>query len=666
MAQIVSNLAEERSRGFVGRVEERGRIAGWVRLGAASTKTVAVTGLGGIGKSTFLAIALKDAERLGARTAWIDGRTVFGSTRAFQQAVPRDFRRWLREPDDCQKWILGIDNYESLHDLDGWLRHDFLARAPVMNLLVLVCARQFPLADWTLDLGWTNRVEQWPLAPFTVAEVAQFLARRGISAEAALLPGARVPLLTALYADCDRRMAGAAGIARAREAFSASLLREVADDVCQQAIDILCFVTAADLDFLNAAMDRPMRVADYRRLGSLSFITHATEGVGLHDLAAAELRRDFRRRQPGRFRRQRARVMACLWHSWKQADDQARGRIAHDFVQLVGQELAQWNDYADVSEDAPGLEVCPYEPADAADAVACLTDWGRPAVPMPLVRQEALFYAVAKTLPEAIRVLRDPSGRVVGVFAIPPLNQTSVPLLERAAADLLQRLFDHPALGLGRGTRAADDDTRLVAMVGMRTTHPLFPIPLLAGTILRHTLELSSGHRVLGLVMDERFKLLLERLGFVPHPFPTQEIPGLVLVVLDLRLENIPSWAARLTDTPLWSDGQQELRDLPFRDCRRLLRCYHDNARLGQLLRETGLSLSADQLREMLTKALGDFAQKPGAARWAELIRQSYLELDSSGKTREGIANSLHVSRATYHRHLQSACEEFFRFLSKT
>lgn len=167
MAQIVSNLAEERSRGFVGRVEERGRIAGWVRLGAASTKTVAVTGLGGIGKSTFLAIALKDAERLGARTAWIDGRTVFGSTRAFQQAVPRDFRRWLREPDDCQKWILGIDNYESLHDLDGWLRHDFLARAPVMNLLVLVCARQFPLADWTLDLGWTNRVEQWPLAPFT-------------------------------------------------------------------------------------------------------------------------------------------------------------------------------------------------------------------------------------------------------------------------------------------------------------------------------------------------------------------------------------------------------------------------------------------------------------------------------------------------------------------
>lgn len=654
MAQRIPNLATERIRAFIGRAAERRRIAEWVGADAPPTRIVAVTGLGGIGKSTLLAAALQDAEQLGARTAWIDGRAVFGRAEEFLKMVPAAFLTWLGRPDSRCKWVLGIDNYEALTALDGWLRHDLLADAPANNLLIVTCTRNFALSEWRLDLAWAGRVEHWPLAPFTVDEVGEFLRLHRIPNSASLSPGVRVPLVMAVYADWyHRRIPDRHGLGLAQEALSASLVREVADSACQSAIDALCFVSAANLDFLNAVTERPLGAQDYRRLGSLSFVTPTPHGLSLHDVAAAALRQDFRRREPERFRQLRARVIIQLADSWTRVGASERGRIAHDLVQLACQDLAQWNAYADVAEDAPGLEILPYTPEDADEAIACLADWGRPAIPMPLKRQETLFAAIANDFPESVRMVRDPSGEAVGVFSLLPCS-SAASLLHRVVPDLASRLYDHPAL------RDPAAETQLVAAVGMRTSHPLFPVPLLAGAILRHCLEISGGQRMVGLVIDERFKVLLDRLGFVRHPFALPSTPGLVLFVLDLSLDYIPGWAVRLTGAPLKSGLRQALAALSIAEFRRILRHYHDDAHLDRLLRSAGLRLSAAQLRDALIGALGDFGQAR-SARSAALIRQSYL--DRSEQTRIGIAEAMHMSRATYHRRLQEACKDFLRFL---
>ncbi len=160
----------------------------------------------------------------------------------------------------------GIDNYEWLRDLDGWLRHDLLGSVPSANLLILVCERRFSLLDWRLDLGWSGRVEEWHLEPFTNQEVDEFLQRRGIISASGMTSTAHIPLTLALYADLvQKRLLSQDHIRSAQEAFSASLLREVIDAFWHEAINVLCLVSRVHLDFLNSVLTHPLSVADYRQ-----------------------------------------------------------------------------------------------------------------------------------------------------------------------------------------------------------------------------------------------------------------------------------------------------------------------------------------------------------------------------------------------------------------
>ncbi|NMP24772.1 AAA family ATPase [Sulfobacillus harzensis] len=383
-----ANGARNRNRTFVGRDAERQRLARWLRSESAPTTIVDITGLGGIGKSTLLNVFLHDAEECGAYTAWIDGRACFGTPEGVLRHLPATFLQWMQTPDVDTKWVLGIDNFEALRDLGGWLRHNFFAVGPASNLLILVCERNSSLMEWRLDLDWAGRVEEWALEPFTIGEAITFLRRRGIPFDANMAVVGQVPLTLAIYADLYQRGAlEGEGVRMAREAFSATLLKEVLHTEWREAINVLCLVSRAHLDFLNAVLEQPLSVADYRQLASVSFVTDTPSGLGLHDLAAGELLREFRRCQPEAFHRLRCKVIGELARAWQQApDNREDGRLAHDLVRLVGRDLEPWRDYADLYEDPHGLEIVPYEPADRLDALQCLNEWARPAIPMSLAR----------------------------------------------------------------------------------------------------------------------------------------------------------------------------------------------------------------------------------------------------------------------------------------
>ena len=100
-----TTIASGRHEAFVGRKSEKDRLTQWIHANTAPTKLIAVTGIGGIGKSTFLDMALQRAEQLGAYTAWIDGRACFGTPDGLLRYVPRKFLEWVRNPDDS-RWVL--------------------------------------------------------------------------------------------------------------------------------------------------------------------------------------------------------------------------------------------------------------------------------------------------------------------------------------------------------------------------------------------------------------------------------------------------------------------------------------------------------------------------------------------------------------------------------
>jgi hypothetical protein len=650
-----------RSRAFIGRDDERRRLAHWIHSAPAPTKVVDITGLGGVGKSTLLDVLLHDGENLGAHTAWIDGRACFGTPEGIRQNFPPALLQWMQDPTTDTKWIVGIDNFEVLRDVSDWLRRDLLASAPAFNLLILVCERKTSLMQWRLDLDWAGRVEEWALKPFTTDETVTFLRRRGIPVTGDVAEIAQVPLSLAIYADLYRRGAiNQESVQVARAAFSVSLLREVLHPSWHEAVNVLSMVSRAHLDFLNAVLDQPLSVADYRQVASLSFVTDAPGGLGIHDLVARELLRDFRRRQPDAFQRLRKKVIMALATAWQRLPERREdGRLAHDLVRLVGRDLELWRDYADLYEDPRGLDIVPYEPRHRAAALHCLTEWARPAIPMTVAQQAALFDRVADNKPDTIRLVREPSGRCVALICLLPIARDSLKLLRVVVPDIVSRLVSHPDLDID----VSRHDTRLVAMVGLATHDPLYPTPLLAGTVLRYTLESSGGLRTLGMVIDRRLTVLLEKLGWMAYPFPLHSEPDLLLYSLDLRFEHIPRWAARITgvafDVP--STPQNPLKSLGVAELRRLLGAYHDAVRFQQLAESHHLAIPVEQVRGLLREALQAFGNEPYRAEAADLIRQSYL--DPHPATRLLLAHGMNISRATFHRYLSRAVAEFTQFI---
>lgn len=654
-----ANGAQHRNRTFIGRVPERQRLSRWLRSEPAPTTVIDITGLGGIGKSTLLNVFLHDAEEFGARTGWVDGRACFGTPEGVIQHLPPDFLQWMHRPVMETKWVLGIDNFEALRDLGGWFRHNFFAEGPASNLLILLCERSPSLMEWRLDLDWAGRVEEWRLEPFTLDEVVTFLRRRGIPFDADVAAIGQVPLSLAIYADWYQRSPRKGEGARlARQAFSSTLLKEVLHTEWREAINVLCLVSGAHLDFLNAILDRPLTPSEYRQLASLSFVTDTPSGLGLHDLAAGELLRDFRRHQPESFLRLRSKVIQVLATAWHQVPkSQEDGRLAHDLVRLVGRDLEPWRDYADLYEDPQGLEIIPYQPEYRADALECLNDWARPAIPMTLAQQAALFDVVAREMPHTIHIARDPREKTVAVFCLLPVIRDTLDILRAFVPDIVSRLVAHPHLDVDL---SRPDDTRIVTMVGVRTQHPVLPAPMLAGTVLRYTLESSSGRRTLGMVLDDRFKILLEKLGWTAYPFPLISNSELTLYSLDLRFEHIPRWAARMTGISL-DDPVAALKSMTATDLRQLLSTYHDSGRFAKSVEACHMALSPEHVRGLLQQAVGAFANVPRQAEAAALIRRSYLEPQLA--TRVALADQLNVSRATFHRQLSRALAEFAHFL---
>ncbi len=665
MEQRDDTISAARREGFVGRHLERSFLSNWCQRPAAATQVVAITGIGGIGKSTLLEILLEDARLYGASTAWVDGRTGFGTPQGFMACLPPELTLWLTAPeaDPGAKWVIGIDNYEALASLDGWLRHVFLGRAPAAHLLVLVCARRFPLEAWRLDPGWAPRVLQWSLTPFTPAEIQDYLSRRGVAwSSSALAPNvAGTPLAWALYADlCHRGIARRDWAGCISERMSARLLREVIDESWHEAINVLCLVSEAHLDFLQAVCDRPPSTAVYQQLSELSFVSRTPRGLRLHDLARPELLRDWRSRQPEQFLALRERVVMRLWRQWQHEPDPAvAAKMARDFVNLVGQQLDSWRDYADLTELAPGLEVTPYQPSDRAVALQLFAEWGRQPIPVSLSGQAALFDDIVRSFPQSVVVIRDAQGQPVVVVSALWLHAGALDILQAHAPEFIDKLFGHPTLDVTRQTLEAGD-TIVAALVGVTHHHPQYSAPVLLGTMLRHTLAVTSGQRVLVLVSDQSFQSLLEQLGFAGYPFPLlADDQSEILYSLDLRQDNIARWAARILGINLIA-SDWDWAHITENNVRALLENFWNPAEWQSLPFFNGPGERVERVQTIMMAALEEFTQLPDGAALAPLLRDSYIRRQGDATY---LARQRHMSRATYYRHLRHAVARFTQFL---
>jgi hypothetical protein len=143
-------------------------------------------GVGGIGKTSLLQAFEREAIAQGRQVRRLDCRGIEPIPDGLLHAIGASLRCQISALDEAaqaiasvgQPIVFGLDNYEALRLLDGWLRTKFLPALPSSARFVIV-GRSLPTAPWISEPGWADLVLNLRLNSLPEDDIARFLESRG-------------------------------------------------------------------------------------------------------------------------------------------------------------------------------------------------------------------------------------------------------------------------------------------------------------------------------------------------------------------------------------------------------------------------------------------------------------------------------------------------------
>ena len=697
---------------FVGRQRELAAVDQWLATAQAPTCVFSVTGMGGIGKSTLVRQIVERARRAGATAVWIDGRACTRTPAGFLQCLltvldvgpelaqaPRRVAAFVRAAGPRTVWC--VDNYEELEALDGWFREGFLAELPTRGHLVVLASRQRLLEGWHTNPVWRKRVRAFPLEPFSRAEAREYLRRAGVreqNIEHLVRQTGGLPLALSVAADAYTRRAplGAVVGEAAMEVVSANLLREVAGEELARVLDVLACVPEADAEMLGRVLGKPVPLRLLVALTRLSFVQPTATGFRLHEVAQRFLMAELRQRDPAQFRRTRRRVVAVLLERLAEASPAARGAIAAALLAVCADALPSVASYAILSATPLG-PIRAAQKDDLPVLLQLLRGWGR----QPFLLDEPEAYARLLTrlvhdFPESCRVVAGSDGRPAGFLCAVLLSRETVACLDAVAPGALERHLPDEYKHLA-SLAPEHADTYLALMLGRDLYHKEYTSQELVGLSIRDGLaHLGEGTRALVGGTNPDLVRLLSGLGFVPY-VSTLKAPGAAgvpgpasangrdsaavsarhkprdgaglqagperLFVLDLRDGRFGPWVVSLLQVVDGPGADFVSRTLvPLSELRRLLLALHDADAWRSSPLPAVLGWEPDALREQLLRMVTGRGPLP-----PPLTDYDRAVLEGAawrGLSPVAAAAQLHVSRATYYRHLERAVKRLHQALT--
>jgi hypothetical protein len=557
-ARVADRLTELQRRSFVGRERELAQLAH-----CADADGPAVTflhGIGGMGKSTLLAVL---EERLRARTVrsiYLDARRIEPTPRGFWQALGAELGLGApaREPTEVEAEalpgavtaalasapgisVLIIDHYELLRLLDGWLRTDFVPELPERVRLIFA-GRHPPTVGWSTTMGWPTLVRSCALQALDEVESRALLESRG--APPALVPGIvrfaqghPLALELALAAVAERPGFDFEASDRSRVVarLAQLFLRDQADPAVRAALEAACVVRRASRSFLASLVGQDAAAQAMEHLGELGFIERTAEGLSLHPSVRQALEGELRAIDPHRHRELRhaawqhmRRALASVGraHLWQHAAD-ALFLLEQDLLReaffpsardLFVVQRAEKRDFPELASIAGAY--------DSAAGVATLGAY--------------LLHA-----PRAVHVARSERGEVVAFYVLARSDQIPEPVV---AADPLVACWvaQHP-----RAEAPALMLRRLLARAAHVTRAEAYAACVL--DLKRSYIENPSTTRLYAAASDPADHPEWAPLGFREQP--ELSAPGLALgggphrtFCLEFGAGGIFGWIGRLVD----------------------------------------------------------------------------------------------------------------------
>ncbi|MFF2889688.1 LuxR C-terminal-related transcriptional regulator [Paenibacillus sp. NPDC057967] len=535
--------AEVKNR-FVGRAREKAWLEEWLDDAEAPLSLLAITGIGGVGKSTLLSEYMRISSERGVLCLWLDGRHLLPSPLAFMDhltaALALEAGGYhaaaplapLLKATPKKRVLVCIDNYEDMRMLERWMMDAFIPKLSRQGVMVVLASRPAFSIDWSShpQLGEAYRLIK--LENFNRVETERYWITVDKGQGDHPLREASLydltdghPLTLALTMDTLGQNGElhllAQGTCHISSQLSARMLQELAGSGLLPLVDVLSVLHTANQEELVHVSGSGVSITEFQALAGFSFIRQTPGGITLHDSARLHLLRDLKLREPGRLHALRDRAMSMLHSRLQQYENPAmRLRIATQMLQICREALPLLNrQYADISaEPFTGSLDLPCK-EDLPMLHELLRQWCEYSIdPEQTVKYYRLLDELYLHSPESIAVLRDREGEPIGMIIVTLLHRETSALLARSEFDELEEceavmdVFVTPE----------EADTHLAVLVAARGDHPGYTREELIGHMILDRLSLlGEGTRVLLVATNNHLKAFLLGLGFVASPAVT-------------------------------------------------------------------------------------------------------------------------------------------------
>lgn len=303
-AQAGSVVDEHRDALFVGRAAEL-ELFDDLLADFGGPCVLAVTGVGGIGKSTLVHAWERRARGTGVDWVGLDGNTLMPNPTAFQARIPERFHTG---PAEGSARVIAVDAFEKLLPLEGWLRRHFLPQLPPGTILILA-GRWTPGVAWRADPGIARTLTELNLEALAVEEASDYLERREIpeAYRATIEDFARGhPLTLALAADrIERDPDSGFSVESSPDLIHALvdwLLDDVARDRRRPLLEACALVRHMTEPLLAAMLETTKTSEAFDWLAQQHYMALQPQGLAMHDLVREPIARELRWRDPVRYR----------------------------------------------------------------------------------------------------------------------------------------------------------------------------------------------------------------------------------------------------------------------------------------------------------------------------------------------------------------------------
>jgi DNA-binding CsgD family transcriptional regulator len=473
----LQTMGEREDFYLVGRTRELEIFEQFLETTGKSTRSIwNIFGTGGIGKSTLL-------DAFARRAASRDAFFILVDSRDFVH-TGEDFCRYLLKqlempksssPDEetslisqCldsivtlakeKKVILAIDTYEEMVDMDSWFLESFIKSIP-SQVLVILAGRHKLKGKWLYWPHVRERILRIPLEHLSRNETMDYLQRCSIVDENREFIWQRckghplaLSLCTFSYQENEENHP-----TEKEEWFEELVtlwLRELTNQKMKELVEAASITRHFNQEILSYLVDEEIEDELFRQLAALSFVRKAMSGWVMHDLMKEAVQKQFQMRTPTQFTLYMERVVCYyadhILHSTNKKDlSWEVGEFFHYISRTLTRSISYrmhtihkqqyyWEPMTENTiDEAKAYLKKRHKTGTNLDDKVLNPETGR--MDTFLVEREEILHAIkdldldalALLKRNSVKLLRTTTGETVGLSVIIPINQNTLPYLEK-------------------------------------------------------------------------------------------------------------------------------------------------------------------------------------------------------------------------------------------